>query len=216
MNTTIALKKPDLFRIVDPRTDETYYGGNQEWYRTAWQRYTGCGPTVAATIFHYMHQDMHRADETHAAPIPMCRERFTQLMEEVWEYVTPTRQGIPSTAFFGTSALSYIRAKELPFGKHDILDCTTSQGDTSLADIVGFLRTTLGENRPVAFLNLCNGSEPRLDKWHWVTVTSLSCDPAATCATIRLLDEGKVKEADIALWHRTTTCGGGFVAFARP
>jgi hypothetical protein len=74
------------------------------------------------------------------------------------------------------------------------------------------LRTALSGDRPVAFLNLCNGKEKNLDRWHWVTVVSMEYTPPVL---LRVLDGGTVKTVDLALWRDTTTDGGGFAYFTR-
>jgi hypothetical protein len=77
----------------------------------------------------------------------------------------------------------------------------------SFAELSNFLDDALSNDVPVAFLNLCNGGEKNLDRWHWVTVISRE-DTLA-----RILDEGVVKIVDLALWRDTTKQGGGFVWF---
>jgi hypothetical protein len=72
----------------------------------------------------------------------------------------------------------------------------------------------LDNDVPVAFLNLCNGEEKNLDKWHWVTIISIEFDDDKCSSAVEILDEGMVKKIDIPLWYRTTTLGGGLVSFA--
>jgi hypothetical protein len=65
----------------------------------------------------------------------------------------------------------------------------------------------------VAFLNLCNGSEKKLDRWHWVTLISLEYAEGGERVFADILDAGIIKRIDLALWYKTTTLGGGFVYF---
>lgn len=195
---------PALFTIIDESDQKTYYGCDQEWYATEWQRRAGCGPSVATNLYSYMvgQEDCHGNKET-----------WLSLMEDVWEYVTPSQGGMPTTKMFYESMLSYATAKgqslecrycDLPENKSDRPTFTA---------VLKFIEDGLQNNAPVAFLNLCNGEEINLYKWHWVTIISLeySEDGSSACATI--LDEGMVKKIDLVLWYETTTLGGGFVYF---
>ena len=69
-----------------------------------------------------------------------------------------------------------------------------------------FVADSLGRDCPVAFLNLHNGLEKRLDWWHWVTIAALDGDRAA------ILDSGAELEIDLRLWYETSKKRGGFVA----
>ncbi len=207
-----SLSHPDLFIIVDETAQETHYGCDQKWFRTAWQRISGCGPSVASNLVFYMTRLASGiCDNVGCA----SKERALDLMEDVWEYVTPIPQrGIPTTELFGDSLAAYLNSKGIAVHKHAVCDLS---GDIStrpsLREVVAFLADALANDFPVAFLNLCNGEERNLDRWHWVTVVSLD-DEANDRVFIDVLDEGVVKRIDLALWHRTTIEGGGFVYFA--
>lgn len=43
--TINTISNIDLFSVLDENTNKTYYGCDQEWYATQWQRRSGCGPT---------------------------------------------------------------------------------------------------------------------------------------------------------------------------
>jgi len=82
-----------------------------------------------------------------------------------------------------------------------------------LSQVLDFIQKALINDSPIAFLNLCNGEEKNLCQWHWVTIISLEYADDKKSAFIKILDEGLIKEIDIALWYNTTTLGGGFVYF---
>jgi hypothetical protein len=214
MGTTISIYNPALFEVLDTATETRYYGTDQNWFKTWWQRYTGCGPSVASNLVFYR---MRRADAT-AATAPIPRERLLSLMEDVWEYVTPTRRGIPTTKLFRDLFENYAEKKGIRVETCDVLDFCDETGTAcnppALDDVAAFLEKALSTDHPVAFLNLCNGHEANLDEWHWVTVVSMRYDPEDGRAVIGILDEGEHKEIDLALWLRTTKRGGGFVYFS--
>ena len=83
----------------------------------------------------------------------------------------------------------------------------------ALNEVVDFLRSGLRQDAPVAFLNLCNGEEENLHRWHWVTVVGMEYAADGSQAVLYTLDEGRKKTVDLGLWLKTTVLGGGFVYF---
>jgi hypothetical protein len=134
-------------------------------------------------------------------------------MEEIWKYVTPTKQGIPTTKMFYEALFNYTKAKGLnvEYGFCDVHEDKFRRPE--LSEIIDFLESALIKDAPVAFLNLCNGEVKNLDKWHWVTIISMEYTEDKNNAFVNILDEGLIKNIDLALWRKTTTLGGGFVYF---
>ncbi len=197
-----SLSNIEALKVMDFATAEVFYGCDQRWFATEWQRSAGCGPSVASTILLYMNR-------RHASPAsgPRDRDFIAARMEEVWQYVTPTDCGIPSTKMFCDAVRAYGAAKGLAFECHicDVPEHAPSRPD--FAELSEFLDAALEKDIPVAFLNLCNGNEKNLDHWHWVTVISREG------SLVHILDEGIVKIVDLAKWRDTTKQGGGFVWF---
>ena len=79
-------------------------------------------------------------------------------------------------------------------------------------EIVDFITQGLQKDAPVAFLNLCNGEEKNLDRWHWVTIIA-SDVKSPDEIIISISDEGRIKYINLSLWVKTTTLGGGLVYF---
>lgn len=204
MNKT-AVQSMEYFEIADG--DRRYLGGMQDWYRTRWQRLSGCGPCAVATVLLYL-------DRREGAPMPdpLSRRDFLLRMEEVWRYVTPTLRGIPEAALLAAGAERYFQAHGSNL-RAEILDVPEKrERRPGLGKIAAFLRESLAADSPAAFLNLNRGREPALDSWHWVTVTGLEEDGSGG-AFLNFLDGGKALRADLSLWLSTTTLGGGFVRF---
>jgi hypothetical protein len=94
-------------------------------------------------------------------------------VEEIWEYVTPTKEGIPTTKMFYEKVLSYTKSKDID-GEFAFCDLTKDKSNRpKLSEILNFLEGALLKDVPIAFLNLCNGDEKHLEVWHWVTIISL-------------------------------------------
>jgi len=208
--TTRAIFNPNLLRILDERTHKTYYGCDQEWYATEWQRLSGCGPSVACTIMSYLNHGRSPSDSEQRFK---NKEDCLLLMEEIWEYVTPTREGVPATKMFCEGMLAYTKSKglDVEYGFFDVPEDKSIR--PALPEALGFLEAALLKDAPIAFLNLCNGDERNLERWHWVTIVSLERAGHGGSAFVNILDEGLIKKIDLALWYRTTTLGGGFVYF---
>lgn len=198
-----SIHSPDLLAIVDESAPNIcYYGCHQEWYGTDWQRRAGCGPSVACNLFHYLLESGKSGNS---------KEKWLSLMEEAWEYVTPTTRGMPTTQLFYESVISYALAKGRNIG-YKCCDLAEEKSDRpKLQEILEFISEGLGKDAPVAFLNLCNGEEQNLYRWHWVTIISLAYAEKDGKAFATILDEGLIKKIDLALWVETTTLGGGFV-----
>jgi hypothetical protein len=114
---------------------------------------------------------------------------------------------------FYEAVLTYAKAKKMNVN-YEICDVPKGKANTpELSEILEFLEGALVEDAPVAFLNLCNGKEKNLDRWHWVTIISLEYAENGKIIFVDILDEGTIKRIDLALWYKTTTLGGGFVYF---
>ena len=203
-----SIKNIEYLKIVDDKSQKSYYGCNQEWYRTRWQRLSGCGPSVVSNIIHYL----NRSGVQPLAP-PITKKDFLLHMEEVWGHVTPTLRGIPTTVALCSGAESYLSKKGLNL-RTEALDIPENRAQRpDFADVLAFIDEALDADRPVAFLNLHHGDEKRLDSWHWVTIVRLEHTQNGSSATAEILDEGIVKKIDLARWFLTTTLGGGLVRF---
>lgn len=200
----------NAFKVLDEISNTIYYGCDQEWYSTEWQRLSGCGPTAATNIVLYLRQTQTAYGLKESFSKKEC---VLSLMEEMWEYVTPTTEGIKTTQMFYEAVLTYANSKGF---NYEFAYCDVPENKLlrlELPAILNFLKKALDNNTPIAFLNLCNGKEENLEEWHWVTIISLEHAKDEKSAFLKILDEGQIKKIDLALWYRTTTLGGGFVYF---
>jgi hypothetical protein len=132
-------------------------------------------------------------------------------MEKIWEYVTPTKNGVSTTKMFYEAVLSYAKSKGLNI-EYEFLDLPKDKScRPGLPEVLNFLEGALLKDAPVAFLNLCNGAEKNLERWHWVTIISLEYIGNENQVFATIMDNGRIKKIDLSLWYNTTTKGGGFV-----
>lgn len=207
MDRRVSLSDPRLLTVTDPVDCHIYCGSDQYWYATKRQRLTGCGPSVAANLLFYMQR------KENAACCEATKESLLGLMNEIWSYVTPEFNGIPSTALLQQKLESYaaILSKRFQFR---VFNVPKDPIQRQLVDqLVRFLTEGLLDDCPIAFLNLCNGAVDTLEKWHWVTIVDLNYDKDTGTAYATICDEGVCKRIDLGLWLQSTTLGGGFLYF---
>ncbi|MFA9423982.1 MAG: hypothetical protein ACERLG_10420 [Sedimentibacter sp.] len=192
-----------FFEIQDDISSTIFYGCNQEWYKKKWQRMSGCGPTAASNIVLYNRKNMKTS-----------KSDAVILMEEMWKNITPTCRGVNTTKIFYDGFMSYVESKKEK-ATFDFIDIPKDKNMRPVfLKLLDFINTSLDNNIPLAFLNLCNGEEKCLDKWHWVTIVTLEYEESGNIAVIEILDQGTKKIIDLLLWYNTTTLGGGFVSFS--
>lgn len=209
---TKSIANLNLFKIIDESAHETYDGCNQAWYPKMRQRLAGCGPSAASNIFFYL---SHSQSTLGLEKGSNSKENWLSLMEEMWTYVTPSIRGVNTLKMFYEPMLVYTKSKGVNV-EYRICDVPKDKSQRpELKEIVNFLEEALEKDAPVAFLNLCNGEEKNLDRWHWVTIISLEYTEDRNSAFVNILDQGLIKRINLALWYNTTTLGGGFLYFAR-
>jgi hypothetical protein len=209
---TTSIQNLSLFKIYDEITQSSYYGCDQEWYTTKWQRISGCGPTVASNIIYYLNRTYANSEPNNSST---TKNDCLKLMEEMWKYVTPTLKGVSSTKIFFNGLLAYSKLNNLNL-KHDFIDIPKKRLlRPKFSRLLSFLNDALCNDSPVAFLNLNNGAVEQLYSWHWVTIVTLEYSEDGSTAFTTILDEGVIKKVNLAQWFQTTTLGGGFVSFKR-
>ena len=191
------IKNIDLMKVKD--NENIYYGFSQEWYKDIWQQKAGCGATVASSIINYYNQ-IDNFKEVEIADA-------VKIMEELWYYLLPTYYGLNSVKLFYDGIKNYYNNKEV------IIDYINVdiKNKPSLDEIINFIGKELSEDRPVAFLNLCNGEEKNLDKWHWVVVVEIFKENGEYF--LNIIDDKKIKKINLSLWYGTMTNDGGFITF---
>ena len=191
------IKNIDLMKVKD--NESIYYGFSQEWYKDIWQQKAGCGATVASSIINYYNQ-IDNFKEVEIADA-------VKIMEELWYYLLPTYYGLNSVKLFYDGIKNYYNNKEV------IIDYINVdiKNKPSLDEIINFIGKELSEDRPVAFLNLCNGEEKNLDKWHWVVVVEIFKENGEYF--LNIIDDKKIKKINLSLWYGTMTNDAGFITF---
>jgi hypothetical protein len=134
-------------------------------------------------------------------------------MDRMWKYVTPGRGGVNTTQKLRQGVAGYSAQNGLRL-RTEALDVADARAERpSLERATEFIRVGLERDLPVVFLNLDNGLELQLDKWHWVTITGLAYDEAGGAAIIEILDNCDRLDVNLGRWLSSAARGGGFVRF---
>ena len=176
--------------------DKIYYGGDQEWYKSHIKRSSGCGPTTAANIVMY---------ELRKNSVSFSKDNYIRLMNNMWNYMPPKALGINKGSMFIKGFDNYIKTHDIDLKNHNTFHIDKKKNKNKLYN---FLKNAIKKDHPIAFLNLDNGNEERLEAWHWVTIIGIDKDLNAT-----ICDNGSLKEIDLTLWINTTKSYGDFIYF---
>lgn len=201
-----SIKNQNILKIED--NNMIYYGSNQDWFTRRWQRMSGCGPSAVANVIYYLTST--KAGSTY--DLKLTKTECLNLMNEIWNYVTPGLGGVSSTTMLCKGVQKYVNYKKLNI-KMDYIDIPKKITQRpNILQVAEFIKRALEKDSPVAFLNLEHGSIYELDSWHWVTIISLEQVSEET-SFVSILDGGMVKRINLSEWLKTTKLGGGFVSF---
>lgn len=205
---SFKLQKADNIHISDGN-GRIYLGCSQKWFTSILKRLSGCGPSVATNILLYLSKE-------HGIVLPVevkTKDDYAELMEAVWEHVTPTNRGIYLPEQLIDGILSFADEYGFKVNSHKLAIPKSKNERPSLSEVVEFISNGLLSDCPVAFLNLSSGKVKNLDEWHWVTLVALEADSALNEVTAVIYDGSEEFQIDLKLWLETTTLGGGFVYF---
>ncbi|MDR1247351.1 MAG: hypothetical protein LBK57_10055 [Clostridiales Family XIII bacterium] len=201
-----TLSNLEYFNLYDARGGKTVKGGDQEWYGSWWRRMSGCGPTTAANVVMYI-------GNARGGEHIREKQEFVRLMDKLWKYVTPGRGGVNTTLKLRQGIVGYSGFTNLNL-RTEALDVSAEiETRPQLEHVTEFIRVGLKRDLPVAFLNLDNGLERQLDKWHWVTVTGVEYESEGGTVKINILDNCNMFDVNLDRWLKSTARGGGFVRF---
>ena len=205
-----ALRNPEAFEVRERGGEPAGYGFQQDWYPTLWQRTSGCGPTAVSEILFYLERN-----RLHSGNSGLTKSEAVALMRGVWNSVTPTIHGIPSTDALSRGIRAYSAANRLGYVTESVEIPAKPSLRPELSTLLEFFADSLERDLPVAFLNLNSGTVRNLDSWHWVVAVSLEYEEDLSAAYITCPDEGMKKRIDFAEWFRTTSRGGGLVRISK-
>lgn len=206
MNHIHRLKNLEKIHAQDPG-GPAYFGCDQNWYDTEWQRMAGCGPSTASTLLLYL----QKTGRIHLPVRVEAQKDCRLLMENVWEHVTPTRSGIYRAAQFCHGLKSFAAENDFDLRCHTLQISAKADARPSLQTTLAFIGKALDQDCPIGFLNLCNGDVQNLEEWHWVTIVALEYDDERHMAMVTFFDGDRAEAIDFGCWLATTSEGGALV-----
>lgn len=196
-------------------TDSTgfeYFGCNQQWYSTFWQRLSGCGPSVATTLLIYL----QRSGKIHFAVSGYDQKDCKLVMDDIWSYVTPTRHGVNTSDIFCEGIQRFAKDQGFAIACDRLVFSRFDEPRPALNEAVQFIADGLAQDCPVAFLNLHNGKVKNLESWHWVSIVGLDHDASLEKVTLTIFDGDKADLIDFKTFYETTKKGGALVSLRVP
>jgi hypothetical protein len=136
----VSLKHLSLLHTADPVTNSVTVGCKQGWYKTWWQRFTGCGPSVVSTIMLYIGAEKMKANR---AETPLRPAQCLALKEDVWNYVTPTIHGISDTEQFRRKASAFFQSRGLKIEADHLRIPPVSKPRPALGDVLSYMGEAL-------------------------------------------------------------------------
>ena len=200
----IALKSIETFCINDE--GNKLYGGNQKWLvGKEFKKEAACGATTCANILAYLSHHYEGYDGVCDYDIS-DREEFTELMKAIYPYVKPGLVGIMPADFI-KGAVEYTKDKGVELTS-EMLTVPATQSKRPTVETMGrWIAGAIEEDSPVAFLNLSSGRVKNLDGYHWVTIVAIDREKGM----IKIVDNGRLLEVNLAKWLKKSTVGGAFV-----
>jgi hypothetical protein len=203
----MQIRRPEWLQLGEG--NQVSYGYNQEWYKKAFQKTRGCGPTAAVMLLTYLNRR-----ESEKLPYKTHNiSAITKVMEEVWNFVTPGYYGLKSTGDFCKGIANLLQYYKINWGYRKLGVAALKHSRISLLEMVRFIEQGIVSDCPIAFLNLNRGNVTIFESWHWIVLVALSLDAKSGCYLATCYDNGRSITFDLGLWLETTTLGGGFVYF---
>jgi hypothetical protein len=202
----------------------TFYGGDQQWYKTRVGRYSGCGAVAAADIFAYLALRNPGLESLFNRAYPeITVESFLAHMDAVIHYVSPLHipgidvpyGGLTSLPRFTKNCEDFAASRGVAMvGRH------LSGQDIDMDKAAGIIGGQLSVDNPVALLIMQNKKLKHIEytdprgkpavsdmRFHWVVITAMRRQAGKTLITVS--SEGACAEMDFDdVWN-----GAGDVLF---
>lgn len=199
------IKNEEIIKIKLSETRYTY--ANQLWYKDKWKMQAGCGPTNASQLVWYL----SKSNSSYASLLKnlnTSKEDFVELMNKIWDYITPTYLGVNNVDIFKEGLKKYFIDNGLELEVVSLDLRKKGLNNKSFEHINRFMIDRLSNDNLVAFLTLSKGKENKLYNWHWTTIVEY--DSISNEAII--IDANRKFNINIKNWYETSLLGGGLVA----
>lgn len=143
------------------------------------------------------------------------KSKFLDLMNDIWDFITPIKgKGVNTVDLFFEGFKKYTKARHDKYKESIFMKIPINFEDRpNKKEVFNFLYKALEKDHPIAFLNLDNGKENKLHRWHWVAIVGIAYDDLSDKLEATIADEGMLKKINLGLWLTTAKNEGGFVYF---
>jgi len=217
--SVFELRRPDLLLVEDERGQRSF-GGDQLWYPKAGYIPGGaCGATVASNMIVYLlrtRPGLYAAAETRRGTLGLAeplsdavntKAGFMEFMKQVYPFFLPRAGGLMSDHFCEGMDF-FANEYGLSCSTDSIIITVSRSKRQKSSDVSAFIRDSLYDDIPVAFLTLSAGQAEGLENWHWVTIIEYD-DKAARA---KIANNCVVTWTDVGVWLETSIMGGAFVS----
>ncbi len=165
-----------LIRIVDGKKE--YFGADQYWYHSYWQRESGCAPATAALMtMHLAAAFPLQCAALYPYALPPQKSDFVAHMVEIREFVKPGMTGLTDPHKFAEGVLAFAKRQEVAITAQHIAPILSN------GVAFGFFKQALRHGYLPALLILRNPAKELADlTWHWMAVTG--CDDETRTLTV--------------------------------
>ena len=141
-------------------------GGNQEWFRDFWMHLGGCGALAACDLCVCLANNKGLRS---ALPFPadeLTKDNYVRFGMIMKPYIRPRMGGVTKLSYFTDGCGAYLN-------RHGYqAEFRTLSGDKSYEEAKTFLKDSISNDLPVAYLNLSHRNPALKDLWwHWFSVT---------------------------------------------
>lgn len=99
-------------------------------------------------------------------------------MNDIWDFITPIKgKGVNTVDLFFEGFKKYTKARHDKYKESIFMKIPINFEDRpNKKEVFNFLYKALEKDHPIAFLNLDNGKENKLHRWHWVAIVGIAYD----------------------------------------
>jgi len=127
-------------------------------------------------------------------------------MKLVYPFFLPRMGGLMSDHFCEGMA-AFGKEYGLPLVAERMHITVSRSKRKSLDDVAAFIKDTLHDDIPAAFLTLSTGSAEGLENWHWVLITAFDDETNL----VKIVNNCLLSWTNVGTWLDTSIMGGAFV-----
>ncbi len=211
-----SIRSPEILQ-VKMESGKISQGISQEWLPDKWKRMSGCGPCSCANILYYLSRRSENLKNLYPfvnkAEEVILQSEGVNFVLDIWNHLSPGSMGVNTVEMFTQGAQAYVGNRGETLEVSGVHVPGKKYRKHGFEYYVDYLEKGLNSDCPVAFLNLSNGDEVKLDSWHWVTIISMERSSDYSQVRVNIVDDMRINNIDFKKWFDTTLLGGALAYF---